>query len=1038
MRRKSVIPQFSSEIEEALAQVMAGTRQQQQPQQNDASTSDSAQNKDNNNLLSDLSVFDAPQFNPTDFVNNRFPDEASLDGLGSYIEEVRRRLSDTESSLLDAVRVQAATAASAGRDLDQAKRAVLALRSRVEDIKKKADHSESTVVSICSSISQLDMAKRNLTESIVTINQLQLFLRAVQGLERELAPAPLQPAPSLPGPPTAAGGVSAAAAAAAAASKPVAVSKNYASINDLLRQALRYSERFEQFKDVPKVHELQIKLLSIKRRLSQQVVGDLLADLCPGLRRYGGDGLSVGSAGGGARRPLGEEGQIQACLVVDALGRDVMQEVRKEFIASHLEEYTLYLFKRGSKEASLERTERRYIWFRQLLEKQGRLLLSVFPLHWYVMQELCIEFCMRTAEELTHQLAYEGGGGGVEVAVLIYMLQKTMDVEKDLTQRMKWFEAELKDKIVLEQEAKAQLQREEAMHQHQQQQQQSDGSKKAAAAASGVLSSAQFFSQLMPQAPNLVQEYKVFGFIVSVFDRYLDKYVQHEDDTMREEMARIIADDTENSELLVLQSTQDMFLYIQESVRRASTITSARSQSTLTDLCAVWHKHMGGYATHLHTRASSKVPATPAEQHSMSVVVNSADYCRNASEGLGEDLLKLLEDKAAFLKEHNDIVTRFSQVCTFASTQLAEAVCSSLNNLVNDYQNFLATSVATSGGSSQSGAAAAGGGGGGPVMDADESFFPEAVRRVLAEHFTTFATSLLPNLFSFVITKAATQFIPRLNRLLYRPGGTAKGASGKLTQAVIAQMRVDMGPLERAFSTAPIVATNSAKEAAQNPFSAGLSAGTGRGGGSGAAASSSEIFSSAAYTKTVRREFGRIAAALRVLQLPPGERFVEGYYQIVDKEDRSETDCARLLELLGVSKEDQRQWLALLKRRGDVPPQTRRDAVVAMMGGSQQVVSGGTGSSGSNFAAGAGAGGGGGQQQQSSATQPQQGGGERATITAKMAQFFGGGDVASSAPARPSQASVAPAAASAAASEGQKEERSTLDEWKAKLGKWKF
>src|SRR4051812_11885871 len=88
---------------------------------------------------------DSPEFDPVEFINARFPTERSLDGLDAYMVEVRRSLSDTESRLLEAVKVQATTATSAARDLQTAKDAVQQLHHRVSDIKGKAEASESMV-----------------------------------------------------------------------------------------------------------------------------------------------------------------------------------------------------------------------------------------------------------------------------------------------------------------------------------------------------------------------------------------------------------------------------------------------------------------------------------------------------------------------------------------------------------------------------------------------------------------------------------------------------------------------------------------------------------------------------------------------------------------------------------------------------------------------------------------------------------------------------------------------------------------------------
>lgn len=62
---------------------------------------------------------DSPDFDPVEYINNRFPTERSLDGLDSFIVEVRQKLRASESRLLDAVKVQATTASKAADDLSR-------------------------------------------------------------------------------------------------------------------------------------------------------------------------------------------------------------------------------------------------------------------------------------------------------------------------------------------------------------------------------------------------------------------------------------------------------------------------------------------------------------------------------------------------------------------------------------------------------------------------------------------------------------------------------------------------------------------------------------------------------------------------------------------------------------------------------------------------------------------------------------------------------------------------------------------------------
>ena len=77
------------------------------------------------------------------------------------------------------VREQSQMGRSAEADVDEAKQTISDLYGRIVEIKEKAAHSEELVQVICKwltprSISKLDAAKRNLTESLNALARLQM------------------------------------------------------------------------------------------------------------------------------------------------------------------------------------------------------------------------------------------------------------------------------------------------------------------------------------------------------------------------------------------------------------------------------------------------------------------------------------------------------------------------------------------------------------------------------------------------------------------------------------------------------------------------------------------------------------------------------------------------------------------------------------------------------------------------------------------------------------------------------------------------
>ena len=149
---------------------------------------------------------DAPDFDPVSYIN-----EQVIGSIFNATHVVPRRRSDHSSEYLltgtgrtdrvaaganstnsrvkiDAViqvREQSQMGRSAEADVDEAKQTISDLYGRIVEIKEKAAHSEELVQVICKwcflfpltrrSISKLDAAKRNLTESLNALARLQMY-----------------------------------------------------------------------------------------------------------------------------------------------------------------------------------------------------------------------------------------------------------------------------------------------------------------------------------------------------------------------------------------------------------------------------------------------------------------------------------------------------------------------------------------------------------------------------------------------------------------------------------------------------------------------------------------------------------------------------------------------------------------------------------------------------------------------------------------------------------------------------------------------
>ncbi|KEG12652.1 vps53-like domain protein [Trypanosoma grayi] len=482
--------------------------------------------------------FDDPNFDPVEYLNSRFPDEASLAALPAFLDETTNRLKQTENDLLRAVEAQATNAANADKDLRNAKTAVVALYDRVSDIKAKAAKSEDTVRELCQHIRELDTAKTNLTTSINTLRSMQLWMLQLQVLSTSFE------------------------------------RRKFIQCRDALVEAQKYAAMFEPMKNLPKVRDINDKQAQLCRQLEHYIRHTIFGDI--------------------SLDAIDETLMAEACAVVDLLSKDAIRKIRDQFIDKLLEVYSLR-FKRGSEDAKLERTERRYVYIRNLLEQKEGLFINVFPRHWCVPQELCVTFCLRTKAELDYLL--REAAGDIDVVVLTYVLQKTIDIERDLTHMMAWKEE-------------------------------------------------------FPGRSE-VPDYRYNGMILSSFKAHMDLFVHNEDKLMGDALSQPLVEAARSGEGssnsggvpgwnndadirvgATLPVAEDLFIFIKESLKRTIRISQ---QDVLLEMAAVWRKHLIRFAESM--RALLPTPAaTKEDMRRACIVVNTADLCQSTSQDLGEEV----------------------------------------------------------------------------------------------------------------------------------------------------------------------------------------------------------------------------------------------------------------------------------------------------------------------------------------------------------------------------------------------------------------
>ena len=126
---------------------------------------------------------DKPDFDLVEYINELFPNEQSLSNIDDVILKDKARIKRIDTEIKSIIHNQTDTAENGKASLEDAQKAIMHLFSQIKDIKQKAEKSEEMVKEITRDIKQLDVAKRNLTLSITTLNHLFHLVEGVENLE---------------------------------------------------------------------------------------------------------------------------------------------------------------------------------------------------------------------------------------------------------------------------------------------------------------------------------------------------------------------------------------------------------------------------------------------------------------------------------------------------------------------------------------------------------------------------------------------------------------------------------------------------------------------------------------------------------------------------------------------------------------------------------------------------------------------------------------------------------------------------------------
>ncbi|KAI3470444.1 hypothetical protein Pfo_027107 [Paulownia fortunei] len=556
-----------------------------------------------------------------DYINQTFPTEASLSGVEPLTQKIHSEIRKVDAEILTAVRQQSNSGTKAREDLAAATHAVQELILKIQEIKSKAEQSETMVQEICRDIKKLDFAKKHITTAITAIHRLTMLVSAVEQLQ------------------------------------VMASKRQYREVAAQLEAVNQLCSHFEAYRDIPKITELRDKFKSIKQILKSHVFSDF---------------SSLGTGKETEETSLLQQ-LSDACLVVDALEPSVKEELVKNFCSRELTSYQ-QIFE-GAELAKLDKTERRYAWIKRRLRTNEE-IWKIFPPSWHVPYLLCIQFCKLTRTQLVEIL--NTLKERPDVGTLLLALQRTLEFEEELAEKFgdgscsresvsDIGENKMGNSNQTVSDIRKKYEKKLAAHRGNENEEQ-DGHKHLSVPGAGFNFRGIISSCFEPYLMVYVElEEKTLM-------EHLEKLVQEE-----------TWDIEEGSQTNILSSSMQVFLIIRRSLKRCSALTKNQTLYNLfkvfqrilkayaTKLFARLPKGGTGIVA-AATGMDGQIKTSDRDERGICYIVNTAEYCHKTSGELAENVWKIVDPRFTDRIDMSEVQDEFSAVITKALITLVHGI----------------------------------------------------------------------------------------------------------------------------------------------------------------------------------------------------------------------------------------------------------------------------------------------------------------------------------------------------------------------------
>ncbi|KYR00697.1 Vps53-like domain-containing protein [Tieghemostelium lacteum] len=605
--------------------------------------------------------FDRHDFDPILYINEHFSNEQSLNKLDHVMNKLKFKINKIDEEIIMAIRLQGSVNDKGREDLENSKKSILELLTKIKEIKSKSLKSEEMVTEICKDIKTLDFAKKNLTSAITTLRRLQMM---VLGLDQM---------------------------------KEMVEKKEYSRVAGLLEATDQISEAFKAYRDNPKIYILTKDLDSIKSKVKEQIYDEF--------KNYS----SLVSTTDPERWKGG-------CYVINALGAEMKKDFFMWFCDTQLGTYDANNYDTYP----LEQTDQRFGWLAKKLKQFSTDYGNVFPSEWDMEEQIAYKFCTSTKFALANLLKVKKEKNEIDVAVMLKVLKKTLEFESRLYDKFQqlhnltkpdqnknedtpYISSEHKDDnsdsdSEEEEQKDATLSPEESIRKRWQAREEKQKRKEiernssanslqsmggehsdqgSNVSSSPSLNSQQAGSQSKPPPPPKTYE-RFRGIISSCFDQFMEMYIEQEDKLLADSLQTFMAKETwkledESSPKKVLTSSADLVFLFIKIMNRCSSLSKNEPYFLLFQL---FKKYLNNYAMILTNKVHTDVNRTHdvQEDKTLSLIINTSEYFISTSHEMEGTFKKTIDEQYKELIDLKEITNEFSSIIAKSTKSIVSGV----------------------------------------------------------------------------------------------------------------------------------------------------------------------------------------------------------------------------------------------------------------------------------------------------------------------------------------------------------------------------